>query len=295
MTRQFIPRKSGAHRIACIALYRALLSQCARIQLPAESFRGSVNPIRFQIRKQFQRNKDDTSSRLVVAALKVGYEAEELLRTAGDGVEAAHSKVLGLLREIHAEGDAARLRNAGLPTARRERPPPQPKPYPGAVRVIDVRPRPKMELSGRRHVPVLVNANSLPMLRFKKPQSTFLNRVLLDRIKRKQRQVDGIDRAQVWMDWGRDEDEWDRLLPLGPEGTAGHTWSDESRRAKKDYEKQMMADIRKNKVLAQKFLAIVDREKELALQERKERKRERDRERKERRQQRRQQGTQTPP
>ena len=93
MPRQFIPRDSGPHRIACklfiysliakiyltltlgIALYRGLLEQCPRIPLPADiPYRGAINPIKHLIRKRFKRNVSHTSPRLVVAALKAGYK-----------------------------------------------------------------------------------------------------------------------------------------------------------------------------------------------------------------------------
>jgi len=88
---QFLPRRSGAHRIACmfhcsviilkanlnligIALYRALLIQCPKIPLPDDiQFSGPVNPIKHFIRKRFKKNAFHASPRIVVPALKTGY------------------------------------------------------------------------------------------------------------------------------------------------------------------------------------------------------------------------------
>lgn len=86
----FYPKKSSAHRTACklsmntrtklilrplgIALYRALLSHTASLQLPAESLRVTIDPIKHLIRKQFRRNQHLMSPRLIVTALKIGYE-----------------------------------------------------------------------------------------------------------------------------------------------------------------------------------------------------------------------------
>ncbi|KFY00374.1 hypothetical protein V490_01377, partial [Pseudogymnoascus sp. VKM F-3557] len=92
MPKYFIPQKRGAHRIACIALYRALLSKCRLIDIPPSFHRGDVPPIKYIIRRQFRRNAHVTSAPLLVAALRVGYEAEELLYTASTGDGAAHSK-----------------------------------------------------------------------------------------------------------------------------------------------------------------------------------------------------------
>lgn len=183
----------------------------------------------------------------------------------------AKSKVLDLLKDIHAQGDVARLHNAGRPAVTR----PQkeiPAPFPGAPRVIDVRPRPKSELSGRRHVPKLIDANANPMLLFKKPQSEFLSRVLSDKIKKKQKQVDTIDRAELLIDMGNDEETWDRIIPNSSANTSEKSWSYEAFRTMKVYQGRIKADNDNDQKLASKFLSIVDQERTLFEQERKERK-----------------------
>lgn len=86
------PSRYTAHRIACksfptlniqyqnliystgIALYRALLEQCPRVQHLAEGWPATPLTFKHLIRKQFQRNRHLQSPRLVVAALKAGYQ-----------------------------------------------------------------------------------------------------------------------------------------------------------------------------------------------------------------------------
>ncbi|KAI1387173.1 uncharacterized protein F4822DRAFT_405658 [Hypoxylon trugodes] len=81
----FIPARNSRHRTACFALYRALLRQAPRIQLPDDivaARRGPVDPITHLIRRAFRRNRADTSPRIVYPALKAGYQILALLRSA---------------------------------------------------------------------------------------------------------------------------------------------------------------------------------------------------------------------
>lgn len=97
MPPHFNLRRSTAHRVACkkqlpldilkqtflnnlgIALYRALLSQCPRIYIPDERWRGPINPIKHLIRKRFQKQKYQQSQRIVVQSLKFGYQVRAVL------------------------------------------------------------------------------------------------------------------------------------------------------------------------------------------------------------------------
>ncbi|KFY82982.1 hypothetical protein V498_08360 [Pseudogymnoascus sp. VKM F-4517 (FW-2822)] len=282
MPKQFIPQKRGAHRIACIALYRALLSKCRLIDIPPSFNRGNVPPIKHIIRRQFRRNAHVTSGPLAVAALRVGYEAEELLHTASTGSDAAHSKILELLRGLQAEGDAARLEKAANPPLPPPPPRRKPEPYPGAIPVLQQRPLPKSQLTGRRRVPILVSANLIPMLRFKKPQSEFLSRVLNDKIKTRQKRHDTLDRLGELVEMGSMEQEWDEELGMAE----GYKWSSAAHEEKKVVQLTMDKAVKTNIKLAQKMLDIVDEEQRLAdiekrgwLREKRKRYRQRKRER----------------
>ncbi|OBT69418.1 hypothetical protein VE03_01173 [Pseudogymnoascus sp. 23342-1-I1] len=282
MPKQFIPQKRGAHRIACIALYRALLSKCRLIDIPPSLHRGNVPPIKYLIRRQFRRNSQVTSNPLVVAALRVGYEAEELLHTASTGSDAAHSKILELLRGVQAEGDSARLENAANPPLPPPPPPRKPEPYPGAIPVLKQRPLPKSQLTGKRGVPKLISANLIPFLRFKKPQSVFLTRVLSDKIDQRQRRHDTIDRMGVLMELGSMEDDWDEELGMGE----GRQWGAAAYTERKAVSSNLDRAVRANIALSRKMLRIVDKEQRLAdiekrewLREKRKRYRQRKRER----------------
>jgi hypothetical protein len=75
--------------------------------------------------------------------------------------------------------------------------------------VLDIRPLPKEQLSGRRKVPTLTAANWLPFLRFKRPQSRYLGRVLRDKLEQKIRRWGAIEECDAMMEVGESEGVWE--------------------------------------------------------------------------------------
>ncbi|RKF73229.1 putative dna repair protein [Golovinomyces cichoracearum] len=216
---QFIPKASTRHRIACRALYRALLKPCGNIPLPVNTItqtttttRSTVNPIKNFIRKRFHRNLKVLSPHLIRKGLKIGYLAEHLLRTAAQGVPTAIGQVHTVLNTIASEAE----------TARRAYTQPECKshqrlrvwPFPGAQKITETRPLPLEKISsGRRHVPSLVlTSGGFPFLRFKKHQSPYLSRVIRDRVIQKQKMLDQTDFLQETEKIARTEDTWENMV-----------------------------------------------------------------------------------
>lgn len=70
----FIAAENSRHRIAAIALYRALLKTGKKIAIPQNlQPSGPVHPIVHLIRKRVRKNKSYTSLRLLYAAMTAGY------------------------------------------------------------------------------------------------------------------------------------------------------------------------------------------------------------------------------
>jgi hypothetical protein len=187
-------------------------------------------------------------------------KAEELLHNANAGDKAAHSKILELLSGIQAQGDFARaekITNPPIPPLPKPR---RPQPYPGAKPLLEQLPRPKSKLTGRRHVPVLVNANLFPFLRIKKPQSPFLSRVLNDKIIQRQKRRDNLDAMEGAYALARDEQEWDIATGMA-EWPAWTTAIDEE---VSHIERQILESRQKNAIIASRMLDIVDEEQRLA-------------------------------
>ncbi|KAH7028144.1 uncharacterized protein B0I36DRAFT_328669 [Microdochium trichocladiopsis] len=97
LDRTFVPARSSRHRIAVIALYRALIALASSIELPPEltqawhdarspeskqSTRTPPPPLVAIVRRTFKRNRADVSPRIVAPALHAGYRSLALLRDA---------------------------------------------------------------------------------------------------------------------------------------------------------------------------------------------------------------------
>lgn len=296
-TRQILPRKSGAHRIACLALYRALFEQCLRVPLPDDlSPAGPTNPIKHLIYKLFKRNIPISSPRLAVDALKVGYAAEKLLRAAGDGNAPALSKVHALLRLKQERSEHSR--HVCQPPPPRE-PPPRVGPYPGAPKLLDIRPLPLKQLSGLRRVPHLTQTNGYPFLRTRKPQSAYLSRIFRDKIKQKDKRFRALAIFEREVDDGEDEAIWEDIVmeQLQKEGGGNKkwlkgegadwgkdddSWVAESTKAKMKVKQYLWEDVVRTKELGERMTNIYEAEKQLWRQERAKRKYEKNLARKER-------------
>ncbi|KAF7185440.1 hypothetical protein HII31_13213 [Pseudocercospora fuligena] len=89
-----VPHRSGAHRVAAIALYRALLTQCKRTPLPAVHGEELYN----LVKNRFRGFRHDTSHRHLKVAFEAGYEAVDYLDAAINGEVKAKDYILALLK-----------------------------------------------------------------------------------------------------------------------------------------------------------------------------------------------------
>ena len=152
-------------------------------------------------------------------------------------------------------------------------------PLSGTIPVID---RPFLDLSGRRCVPHLVNGNGFPFLRFKKPQSTYLTRLIRDALHVKTKHSNQLEDCSVKVELGQNEDIWDENLRLtcGVEFDTRHcSWAQE---AKKEYDHivNKQEEIKRRRAyMGQKMYEITQKEQALADMEKAKRRSEKHRER----------------
>ncbi|KAG9230548.1 hypothetical protein BJ875DRAFT_471895 [Amylocarpus encephaloides] len=283
MPRQFLPKKSSVHRIACTALYRACLSQCASIPLPPELLtRGRSNPLAHLIRKKFRQNVDVTSSAQVVRALETGYACEQLLRHAASGDTIAKTQVIDLLTILHDEYlHAKAVTPKPIPRPR----PPIPERYSGAPRLLHVRPRPEGTLTARRRVPTMgfVSNGTVGFLMTKKPQSAFLSRVLKQKDTQRRAWLRRSAEYEHNSDMGLLEDRWDEDMgsELDVEGIESKgegvvvSWGREYKRQADELNRTRMDEFTRTSRTGRRMMEIVWEERELAKKERAKRKHER--------------------
>lgn len=151
-------------------------------------------------------------------------------------------------------------------------------PFPGTISILD---RPFLNLSGRRCVPHLVNGNGFPFLRFKKPQSTYLTRLIRDALHVRTKHSNQLEDCSVKVELGQNEDIWDENLKLtcGVKFDTGHSWA---REAKKEYDRtaNKQQEIRRRRAdMGQKMYEITQKEQALADMEKAKRRSEKHRER----------------
>jgi len=137
-------------------------------------------------------------------------------------------------------------------------------PLPGVGKTLD---RPFTTLSGRRQVPKLVNANRVPLLRLKKPQSPFVSRIIRDTIDTRERRITLANKLDEQLPIARDEDEWDDILSY-QFGLEDHQqWSHELRLAIRENGSLQAAATQKRTDIAARMHSIVQQEKALAIGE----------------------------
>ncbi|KAL1988246.1 hypothetical protein VTN96DRAFT_221 [Rasamsonia emersonii] len=278
MHRVIVPKRSGIHRFACLSLYRALLRQCARLP-PTIPNSGTINHL---VRKKFRRYKTLQSPSQTVNALKAGYEALDLLHSASQG----NQKDVGRISALLAESKALRDKNSSEQRTLAEARPIKPLSkierkkeesrrqqdatalrHPNAEPILS---RPRPVVSGRRRVPVLVNARGIPFLRIKKPQPQNLSRVIRNKLERRWAWIERRDRLEIEKLFAKDEDYWDSLV--ADEEAESPSWADAVVESIQDVLSKISESDKKAKELAEKMWKIVLAEKELAEKEEAERK-----------------------
>ncbi|KAF1837187.1 hypothetical protein BDW02DRAFT_491884 [Decorospora gaudefroyi] len=262
MPRFLQPKESTQHRVAAIALYRALLSRCSSTPLPDDD-RVSL---RNAIRNKFRRNRKIQSPYQLGLSFKAGYETLDRLDASATGDAASVSLLMRSISQL----PRGLVRTPPLqPT--REVPPIAPKErlacLPPEKAVLNV--RPYAETSGPRHVPILASANGVPFLRLTKPQPPALSRVLRQRL---QRRIDTFDVKVLlgnwWLPICQHEDEWDALMAaqlMRHEDTV--KWTDAIQLAERECKEKYDKDVQKDRALSRKMQRIVDEETKLALKE----------------------------
>ncbi|KAI4164041.1 MAG: hypothetical protein LQ342_002276 [Letrouitia transgressa] len=289
MPRFFIARKSGVHRVACFALYRALLS-------------ANNNAIlQNQIRKRFRKCIKIQSPRDIVAALTFGYETLHKLLTKPEDVLTRISALQASKEPEHKQKPRPSSLSQPKPQYQVSEPPnvqssstPYEKigdprrvwPHPAATPLLSSNDPLPVPPNCRRRIPYLVHAGGIPMLRFKKPQSPFLSHMIRRKILAREKRVDRIQTLDLALATTSQEDEWDRLLweICGlPQWDRDVKWKEvvEQELQKMWRVHWEIGERRKN--IVKKMEEVIDREKGLVEKEKKKKRDERHRRYKERR------------
>ncbi|KAI9819745.1 MAG: hypothetical protein M1826_001098 [Phylliscum demangeonii] len=288
MKKYIPPKRLGEHRVAAIALYRALLGEWAATWLPLERQWA----LRRVVRNTFRKNKNVQSTPSLKQGFQAGYEALDVLRAAASGDHASQSRILELMGKLAppkafrpAVQISPKVAHTSPSAASSSSPSTVAKvkhrhrilvPWPGATPVLD---RPYLKISGRRQVPKLVAASGFPFLRLKKPQSPYLTRVITQKIKQKnKRHVALMNLEGVVLSEAQMEDCWESQLLQNPDyadqvrRSGGHLsveprWTAAVEVGIGHLNNVLATDEMKRLEMAKKMLAIVDAEQALADKE----------------------------
>ncbi|KAK1059003.1 hypothetical protein LTR74_012979 [Friedmanniomyces endolithicus] len=285
-----LPRNSTPHRIAAVALYRALLLSTRALahDIFPPPQRTSLQNI---IRNRFKQARHEQSPRYLRLCFEAGYEALDRLDAAGAGVAGetgvkeggSAAYILELLARAPEKVKRAppitaldpslltdlklhlRTRPNATATTETEKP-----------SLFD-RPLPLAQLKGgKRRVPVLYNAQGVPVLRLSKPQPAALSGYINHRAEVKQKRHDTRHRLTEELAGARWEDGWDGILERetgvregdeeGGRGK-GSRWTQEISSAREEVGRKLSEDAEKRRVIGQRMQGVVDRETALAGQE----------------------------
>ncbi|KAF2463146.1 uncharacterized protein BDR25DRAFT_246316 [Lindgomyces ingoldianus] len=270
MPRFLHPKSSTPHRVAAIALYRALLSRCSCTPLPDEC----RNALQNALRNKFRRNRKIQSPYQLGLAFRAGYETLDHLDGARTGDEGSIAFITSFI--------------STLPPGMTRPPPPrrpQPPPHPSKNLLACLAPeravlhvRPYAHVPGPRKVPILASANGIPFLRLGKPQPLSLSRILRQKLDKK---IERFDKKMILMNYWRPiaeyEDRWDDIISthfgvLQGEGNRRReegevTWAYEVEQAMRENASAHERDLNRDKAIAWKMQRIVDKETALALEE----------------------------
>lgn len=274
-----VPRHVSAHRISAIALYRALLHQSRAVPLPAQSQKELQNVVRNRCKQSIHLH----SYQRLKLAFQAGYEALDHLDAAAAGDEKSTSYIAELLAKAPAKVKAdppaptlpkrksKKKKETDQSTAMASS---SPAAKPSTTELFS-RPHPLSQLSGKRRIPVLFSANSIPILRIKKPQPESLSGFIKHRIEQRQRRHDRKHWLMEQIQFAQYEDLWDEIVEreVGVRDDDGKelTWAEEFEIAKNEVDWLIRLEGKKNVAMAAKMQGIVDRETEMFERERTER------------------------
>ncbi|KAF1826527.1 uncharacterized protein K489DRAFT_294431, partial [Dissoconium aciculare CBS 342.82] len=201
------PHQSGVHRVAAIALYRALLTQCTSVPLPSPCLDG----IRNIVRNRFRATRYVTSHRHLHIYFDAGYEALDHLDAAAAGVSESAVYLDDLVERapfwMKRSPSLAQQKEHGT----RKLPPLTPIDLKALKQWTPNYLNRPLGVNVRR-VPRLISANMIPILRVDKPQPPALSGYIANRITRRHVRTERWHRMEQELRVAQLEDRWDSLM-----------------------------------------------------------------------------------
>ncbi|KAL8802424.1 MAG: hypothetical protein Q9182_003847, partial [Xanthomendoza sp. 2 TL-2023] len=236
-----------------------------------------ANHFRKHVLAAFRTNAKTQKHATIRAALTAGYGAlEDLASRKLNILEqladlSSPSKSIQRQRSIEDREMAKRKTQSLNPCQLRPRDMGQRSPHPDAPPVLDGLPPPPP--GRRRRVPNMVNANHIPFLRFKKPQSPFLSHMIRKKTDERNKRIMRMQQFDEILPFAKEEDEWDRILEhmhgLSSSNNKDETqWVTATQEAVARVNRAHRNNTVKRHKMAVRMFKIVQEEEQLAEQER---------------------------
>ncbi|KAM5468932.1 hypothetical protein MferCBS49748_003142 [Microsporum ferrugineum] len=269
MPRFLHPTQSGVHRLACLSLYHALLSQCSKPWLTS----SKASHIRGIIQARFRLDKPIESPSRIEKSLRAGYEALELMKSCASGERRSIERVDSLIAGTQPFLEKYKKKCAQLAHRRQmielenDRKREKKRRFSAKAVLESVLSRPYPKVSGIRHVPRFACARGIPFLRIKKPQPKSLGIAI--RIRQDARWKNILRKQELAVDalFAQDEDAWDQFTEKKESGTWDKAIQENIGRVVNTIKKGDERDLE----LARKMWNVVVAERRLAEKEAKQR------------------------
>ncbi|KAL8783377.1 MAG: hypothetical protein Q9195_009405 [Heterodermia aff. obscurata] len=261
------------------ALHRALLRATTKLSIQDQAYNAIQRRTAEGIGDRFRHHAKSQGPIEIVMALRYGYQltifkALDILHNAVNGDMDARERIVKELDGLKVKSprrSPARQRERGRASIT---PNPQDETRRSAVipNKHSILERPYPVLSGRRTVPHLINTNGVPFLRYSRPQSPTLSRVILDKIKTYDRRIGRKYELQNQVQMAKLEDAWDTDLSqycgLSIPDDPDPLWRKEPYCALNDFHTMLKRNTERTRELGLDMYRVLEKERALAEKER---------------------------
>ncbi|RPA95326.1 hypothetical protein L873DRAFT_1324867 [Choiromyces venosus 120613-1] len=254
-----VPTRLPAHRIACLALYRAFLSHLPHLPLePAQTQFAE-----WHIRNEFKQKGTAAGIKPIRRALLYGRKGETLMRRAATGDQESITKLSEAITRLQKQREE--MLHVATLTPPTPKPPPPPTLMPTRkrkLRLLDpnYKPPPRSPIP---RLPQLIESNMFPIMRWPGQKTpVHISMLIKSKTIKKQKRMDVLELLDDWAELAREEDAFDKIIQRETgirEG--GGTWEQGVRDCARLVRDLMRQEDLRGVEKTKKFLKIIEEKK----------------------------------
>ncbi|KAG0639800.1 hypothetical protein HOY80DRAFT_885834 [Tuber brumale] len=254
-----VPTNLPAHRVACLALYRAFLSHIPHLPLePAQTQFAE-----WHIRSEFKRNQKAQGIKSVRKAFSYARKSESLVRAAATGDPESITKLSEEITKLQ------KKREEDLFVATLSPPPPKPPPPPTIMpkrkrklRLLDPNYKPPPRSSIPR-LPQLIESNMFPILRWPGQKTPLhISMTIKRKTVKKQKRFDLLELLEVWTVLAQEEDIFDDIVAReAGVREEGGTWEHGVKSTSRDVKDLIRKEDLRGVEMTKRFMEIIEQQR----------------------------------